>query len=125
MSRPVASAVGTMLFVLYGPLIWALHFLVVYGGHASLCAVGVEAGIMGQPVQLVLVWTATLLALAAIAAGLFWPRQVQGVLHAVSLVEIDNRLLVRIMRLLALLSFLAVVFAGLASLIVPFCAQLR
>lgn len=125
MSRPIASAIGTMLFVLYGPLLWALHFLVVYGGHASLCAVGVEAGVVGLPLPLALVWAATLLALAGIAAGLVWPRQVQGFLHAVSLVEIDNRLLVRIMRLLALLSFLAVVFAGLASLIVPYCAQLR
>jgi hypothetical protein len=35
-----AAASGTLLFLLFGPLIWAAHLLVVYAGHASLCATG-------------------------------------------------------------------------------------
>ena len=61
------SITRTLIFMLLGPIAWALHFLVVYGSHASYCAVGER--LPGQPdtVIPVLQWSATIAAALVLA----------------------------------------------------------
>jgi hypothetical protein len=124
MSAGRAPTFGTMVFVLFGPLIWAGHLLVAYGGHASLCEFEVLS-LWGFPVVPVLLWGATGGALLALIFGLLWPGSIRRLLRAENDIEDENRWLEGLMRLLAALSLFGVVYAALAIFMVPYCGQLR
>lgn len=124
MSRE-GSIAGTLLFMLFGPLVWALYFLVVYGGHASFCAAGDRLPGMPAEVLPILLAAATAAAMALIAGALLWPSAPRRLLRAVPAGNPEAGFVTRVMRLLALLSLFGVGFAGIAMLIVPLCQQLR
>ena len=124
MSAGTAPTIGTVLFVLFGPIVWAGHLLVTYGGHASLCAFGVTS-IGRLPTLPVLLWSATAAALALLAGGLLWPSGVRRLLRVESSLETENRWLEGLMRLLTGQSLLGVAYAGVAILLVPNCLPLR
>lgn len=123
--RREGSIVGTLLFMLFGPLIWAADLLVVYGGHASYCAAGDRLPGDAEAVLPMLLWAATAAAGLIIAAGIVWPSLVRTVLRAMPATSPEAGFMERVMRWLALLSLFGVAFMGLALTLVPICAQLR
>lgn len=124
MSGRTGSALRTILFVLFGPIAWAGHLLVVYGGHASLCEFGVRR-LFGLPIIPTLLAAATIAALVLLAAALAWPDRVRTVFRAGSEVGEENGWLTALMRLLTGLSLIGVAYAGVAILLVPNCLELR
>jgi hypothetical protein len=124
MSGRTGSTFGTILFVLFGPLVWAGHLLVVYGGHASFCEFGMHR-LFGLPIIPTLLAAATVAALVLLAAGLLWPDRVRAVFRAGADVGEETGWLTMLMRLLTGLSLLGVAYAGVAILLVPNCLQLR
>jgi hypothetical protein len=110
---------GIVLAVLFGPLVWAGHLLVLYGTHAVVCAV--VGSTAGTTASLVAVFVpATAFALVLVALPLIVPRRLAGLLGR-SHAEEEDRFLLSLMRWLAGLSLTGVVANGIALLIVPPC----
>jgi hypothetical protein len=110
---------GIVLAVLFGPLVWAAHLLVLYGAHAVACAAAGGIADTGESLVAVLV-LATALALVLVALPLIVPRRLAGLLGR-GHTEEEDRFLLSLMRWLAGLSLAAVVANGIAILIVPPC----
>jgi hypothetical protein len=110
---------GIFFAVLYGPLIWAAHFTVLYGAHASVCAAASRVG--GPPDWILpMLALATLIALALVSLPFAFPRRFAGFMSARA-PEDESRFLVMLMRWLAALSLVALVANSIALLIVPPC----
>jgi hypothetical protein len=111
--------IGILFAVLFGPLVWAAHLLVLYGTHALACAAAGRT--TGTPTLLVAVFVpATALALVLAALPLLLPQRFAGLLYPHEAEE--NRFLLSLMRWLAGLSLTAVVANGIAMLMVPTCS---
>lgn len=108
-----------LLAVLFGPLVWAAHLLVLYGAHASVCAAAGSAGSSPDLLIPVLALT-TAIALALISLPLAFPRVFAG-LFSTGASGDENRFMLSLMRWLAALSLVAVVANGIALLVVPPC----
>jgi hypothetical protein len=110
---------GIVLAVLFGPIVWVAHLLVLYGTHAVVCAVAGRAA--DETGSLVPVFaTATALALVLVATPLAFPRRFAGLLYRRRKEE-EDRFLLSLMRWLAGLSLAAVVANAVALLMVPQC----
>lgn len=120
-----APVLGTILFLLFGPLIWAVHLFTVYAGHASLCEAGDRLPLLDADALPWLLGGATAAALLILALGSVRPAIVRRLLRATSPAHDEMAFTTSVMRMLAALSALGVVFAGVAILLVPLCAQLR
>jgi hypothetical protein len=121
--RGSASIVGALALILFGPIVWAAQFLVVYAGHASLCEAGDRLPVGSAAIPWLL-GIATAAALVVIGAGAAWPGPLrQHLVPAASPGE--GAFLVRLMRLLALLALFGVGWSGIAMLVLPSCLQLR
>ena len=113
------SNLGTLLYFLTGPLVWALHFGVLYAGQSMLCALGAASPVSA------FVTIVTLFALAFIAFALVVPdilRDGQGAQHWAEEVQI---FLDSAMRILAFLSGMGVIWGGITAFLLPACAALR
>lgn len=110
------------LFSLLGPLLWALHFGAVYGGQHVACAA--ETGLSFQ-----LIRTGIISATAVVAAPLLFasiaPRRTLKIFGLCGYDEPMRCFLAGTMRLLSLLSFFGVVWAGSAALFLDACPALR
>lgn len=112
----VPPPVGTLVYLMAGPIAWGLHFTLVYGIHVLLClsAPGLVATI---------VVGVTVLAVAAVAAFLLRQRSAAALL---GLGDSEWRAGGdRIARAAAWLSIVAVAWSGTAALVVDACAQAR
>jgi hypothetical protein len=118
-----SSIAGTILFILFGPIVWALHFGLSYAGHAGLCAAGDRLP-LGPSALPLLLGTVTAIAAALIAAGLIAPRLLRTPLGAPREGE-TAAFVTTLMRLLAGLSLFGVAFMALTMLLLPLCAPLR
>ncbi|MDN3722028.1 hypothetical protein QW131_29680 [Roseibium salinum] len=104
---------------MFGPLVWAGHLTIVYGGHTLLCLRGELAGVAD-------VYVLTITAAAVLILGAFvfriasWER-VMGLLTG----EDANRTTRRTARLLAILSLIAVLWSGATVGLVAACVQGR
>ena len=108
---------GIILAVLFGPLVWAAHLLVVYGAHAVMYAMaGRSAGMTSALIPVFALSTALALVLVAIPLAL--PRHLADLLCRRPSDD-DDRFLLSLMRWLAALSLIGVVANGLAMLMVP------
>jgi hypothetical protein len=110
------STVATILWLLFGPIVWATHLTTIYAAHALLCA----RGAVDAPASVAIV--ATILALTFMAAAAKMaarPREAPG-RHAEE--QSFHR---RVMLWLTALSALAVVWAGTAAAVIPACTPLR
>lgn len=113
-----SSTAGTFVFVLLGPIVWALHLAVVYGMQIS-CAAAASRPSIGETLALaVLGATAAALAFLAVAA---WRSHAAARMLRVR----ASRFLERVMRLLILLSVVGIAWVGTAALVLPACLQLR
>jgi len=110
---------GIAFAVLFGPLVWAAHFTVLYGTHALACAAVPDAG--GRPDWILpMLAFATLVALALASLPFAFAKRFAGLMSARAS-ENESRFLVSLMRWLAALSLVAVLANGIALLIVPPC----
>jgi hypothetical protein len=110
---------GIVFAVLFGPLVWAAHLVVLYGAHASVCAATSTVGGAPGPIIPVLA-LATAIALVLVSLPLAFPKGFARLL-SVRASEDENRFLLSLMRWLAGLSVVAVVANGIALLIVAPC----
>ena len=118
-----ANVVGTILFILFGPIVWAIHLGVSYAAHAALCAAGDRLPLGPDALPWIL-GPATILALLLIGAAMLSPNLVRAPTRAGREGE-DVRFATAVMRTLGLLSLLGVGYFGLAMLFVPLCLPLR
>lgn len=112
-----------MLIALIGPLmLWALHFSVVYGAHHIICAT--VTGNRTGHLMLVAVIVATVAALLALLLLIVKPHVVLGIKRDQEISKNSRLFLTDVMRLLALLSFFGVLWAGSAVFFLPACKWL-
>ena len=103
----------TMLTMLFGPIVWAVHFTVLYGTHTIVCA----RATTGQAATITAL-TATIAALVLLFAGGFAAYRRRAMTHDASVVARFRR---DVMLLLTLLSACGVAWAGATALIVAPC----
>jgi hypothetical protein len=124
MSQP-RRTIGTLLYLLAGPLLWAAHLTVIYGSQSSLCAFDIgETAAGNNSLATTVILVATAVCIGLVVAMTLRPQSIFGWL-ALGEVSPDRPFLVWAMRLLSALSVLAILYVGLAAIILPACAQLR
>lgn len=115
------ESVITLVIALAGPLIWGLHFGIVYATHHLICLLtGNSAALWAQ----LAVIAATLVALLALLLAIVKPSILLRMTGSGSGSETSRSFLAGIMRLLALLSIFGVFWAGSAALFLPACESI-
>ncbi|MBX3501666.1 MAG: hypothetical protein KF889_19675 [Alphaproteobacteria bacterium] len=110
---------GKFIGILFGPLVWFAHLAVLYGSHASVCAMTGRAGV--PPGTLVAgLGLATALALLLASLPLAFPTRFAAMFLIAPSAQ-ERRFMLSLMRWLAGLSVFAVIANGLAVLLVPPC----
>ncbi|APH74937.1 hypothetical protein [Aquibium oceanicum] len=122
MSGRSPSTVGTLVAVLLGPWIWATHFLVVYGAHASLCEAGNRLPIVDVSWLSVILWGSTAITWLLTVGHAAFPEYAHDLLHAGGSEQSFTKILA---RMLSGLSAVAVSFSAIAFTVMPYCADLR
>ena len=120
-SRP--STMGTLTYVLLGPILWSAHFAAMYGVQSTACAVGGSAA--AGPVVATVAALATAVVLLLLAGAVVRARTVGGWLHARPWPNPAQQFCDSAMRLLAMLSCVGTIWAGATVLLVPACPPLR
>lgn len=116
------SVIGTLAYVLFGPLVWAIHIVVIYGGQSMLCA---AAGILDPSAAVrSLVALASVLALTIVAAATLGADRAASMMGAASSMPPLQQFQRRVMRLLAVLSLFGIGASAVAAAM-PVCAALR
>ncbi|QYO76057.1 hypothetical protein [Devosia salina] len=113
--------IGTYVFLITGPILWAINLTLIYGAQSSLCAFAAwPAGTIK-----VLVGAISILLVGCAGAAMLWPEIVLRALAATSPPEDQWPFLKGAMRLLTGLSALAMTYFALAALFVSGCDALR
>jgi uncharacterized membrane protein YjgN (DUF898 family) len=113
------KSVGTVAIALVGPsFVWGLHFAAVYAIQSLFCDIfgGSRAAYQAQMAVIAATVAALLILLLLIAKP--------AAVLRMNRPETSLSFLAGVMRLLALLSFFGVLWAGSAALLVPACTQL-
>jgi hypothetical protein len=110
--RHEAPLARTMLAMLFGPIVWALHFTVLYGTHTIVCA----RATTGDAATITAL-AASVVAVALLLAGAFAVYRRRATQHA----SATTRFCRDVMLLLALLSACGVAWAGATALLVAPC----
>lgn len=122
-----ASVAVALLYLLYGPLIWAGHLFLVYVPQSLLCAFRITAFARFESwlIQTV-IGVATLFAAAALGLALWRPQSSARFFRATAFLDGENGpFMLHVMRLLAVLSLAGVLWAGATALLLQPCPQLR
>lgn len=118
--------IGTLIFIMTGPILWAAQLTLIYGSQSSLCAFGVGVGSGGNnPLAAGAVIGATVLCMILAGVALARPEASFGLITGVTTPGDQWRFLRAVMRILTGLSLLAMLYAGLGAVLLPACAQLR
>ena len=111
---------AAFVFIIYGPICWALQLALIYGSQSALCAFGAD---WGPVTTAVLVLSLATIALAS--AGSVWPATVYRLLAGIEAPAGQWPFMRFVMRLLTGLALLAMLYAALGALLLPACAVLR
>jgi hypothetical protein len=112
--------------VLIGPIVWALHFTVIYAVHAFSCGLASDGRIAPMPVAILMaVWIATIAAIGLLGAALLAPERMALQLKTDVWSVPQRRFHRQTMSVLCLLSVVAILFAGASTLFVDVCALVR
>ncbi len=113
--------IGTLVFLIFGPICWALQLTTVYGMQSALCAFQT----VSTPTVSVLVVTLTAVIAGLAGAGLVRPGLVYRILTGVQPHSEQWPFLVFVMRSLTALSILAMAYSGTGALMLSSCCGLR
>lgn len=120
------QGIGTLVFILVGPIIWAVHLTLVYGSQSSLCAFNlVEDRSGGTDAIVYIILAATALFIAAAGFGAVRASFVYTLIAGTDPPLEQIGFIIATMRILAGLSILAMLYVGLSAVILPACDQLR
>lgn len=120
------SAVGTIVFLLFGPIVWAGHFAFCYGMQSVACTLASVGQGGSIPVRIDgLIWLATLAAAGLIVAALLARRALASLLRADVWSASQSAFQRRTMSWLATLSLFAVIALAVGTLLIDSCALLR
>ena len=118
------SFTGTTAYLLLGPLVWSVHLLAIYAPQPTLCAALAAGALDGTAIRL-FVLAATAVAVLILAVALWRPARIRRLLRAAGRGETELRFQDRVMRLLCLLSIVAIAWEGATALLLSPCLQLR
>lgn len=121
-NRPM---IGTLLFLVLGPVLWSIQFTAIYGAQSSLCAFRISWHLPGLDVVSAVILVVTLFAAAGATYGMVTPLAMFRALVRRFPYGATDEFLITAMRLLCSLALVAIIWTGLTRLIVPACAQLR
>lgn len=107
--RPQLSLTRALFRALFGPIVWAAHFSLLYALHTSLCVLGAGGAMQAVGVAL------TIAALAAFGLFFVWLRNPAS--------TEAERFLDRLSFLLIILSAVGVTWAGAAAAFIAPCLQ--
>jgi len=113
--------IGTYLFLVTGPILWAINLTLIYGAQSSLCAFN---ALPAWAIQ-VLVGGICFLQVACATGAMLRPETVLTGLTGASPPNQQWPFLRGAMRVLTGLSILAMTYFGLAALFVTGCGSLR
>jgi len=117
--RPEPSTLGTLAYLLLGPLAWAMQLTILYAGHTLFCSQG-GAPALGDGL---VVGVSAVLALL-VGGFLLFPLAVARILGLTR--EMDARAAYdRIARIAGILALVAIVWTGTTAVLVEACAQGR
>lgn len=118
---PGEKFIALALLALAGPLIWVVHFAAVYIAQHAICVIFEDRAEFWVQLAIILVTAAALLALAVFALK---PELLRHLDNEQDRPENTWLFFVNIMRLLALMSFFAVLWSGIALFFLPACSPL-
>lgn len=122
MSAHRRSAVGALVFLAWGPTVWALALLGVYGPQSWICGSVGDVTVGGVALVPTLIWAVLGLAVAALGWGLWKAPWLGRVLKATEEGHAQWDFLVTVMRALTGLSLVAVVWFGVPVALMDPCA---
>ena len=112
--------VGAVLYMLLGPIVWAVHLAIIYGSHAVLCARDWADGPLDARVIIAIATGIGLaITIPATLAGWHWSRATNRDTEGASAFQHS------VMSLLALLAAIGIAYGGATPLFVTTCLQLR
>lgn len=118
--------IGTLVFMLIGPILWALQLMLTYGAQSSLCAFAAGSTTGGS--NPAASWTVIALTGACMilaATAMLIPSRSYRLVTGAEPPPEQRNFLVWTMRALTALSLLAMLYAGLGAAFLPACAQVR
>ncbi|MGD9617478.1 MAG: hypothetical protein AB7H90_23180 [Alphaproteobacteria bacterium] len=115
---PYRTLTGAALYLLLGPIVWAVHLTIIYSTHAVLCARGWAGGALDIRV-IIAVTTGIALAISVAATIAGWRWSCGSNREGVSAFQHG------VMSLLALLATIGIVYGGATALFVSPCLLLR
>jgi hypothetical protein len=113
--------IGISMFALAGPFIWVLHFAVVYGVQHIACVTLKDRADFWVAASIVAV---TVVALVALLLLILKPDVLQSLDKNQMRPANIKAFFTGMMRLLAFLSFFAVLWSGIALFFLPACGSL-
>ncbi|SFO36145.1 hypothetical protein [Nitrosospira briensis] len=119
------QGIGTLIFILVGPIVWTLHLILIYGSQSSICAFNLSADRSEENAVVAIVLVATIVCVAVVGFSAVRVRFVHALIARGDPPADQMGFIVTIMRILAGLSILAMFYAGLGAVILPACDQLR
>jgi hypothetical protein len=119
------QGIGTLIFILVGPIVWAVHLTLIYGSQSSLCAFNLneDRGESSAVVAIILLVTA--LSIAVVGFSAVRPNFIHALIARGMSPTEQAKFIVTIMRVLSGLSILAMFYAGLSAVFLPACEPLR
>lgn len=119
------STVGTILFMLLGPIVWAAQFTALYFSQSVLCQIGtVKADAIGDTINLA-IWLVTVAAASLIAAALLVPTRFEALLGADAWQTEQRDFHRRTMAVLSIMALLAIAAGASGTMLIDECGALR
>lgn len=112
---PKSSPIGTLVFILWGMIVWGLQFTAAYVGHTALCRIG-----DGESAVDLFVAAITVVALVGLAVVGLLPEQAAR-LAGVRLHNEDRRPILAISRIIVGLATVAVIWTASGTLLLEPC----
>ena len=114
-----ASAIGTLAYMLFGPILWGLQLTIIYAGHTLMCAVDLPGSlvrimVLAVTAVIALVLLAFLLGQGSAARFFGLPEHSAG-----------RRTYDSVSRTMGILATVAIIWAGGTALVVASCVQAR
>jgi hypothetical protein len=119
------QGIGTLIFILVGPIVWAVHLTLIYGSQSSLCAFNLNEDRGENSAVVAIILLVTALSIAVVGFSAVRPNFIHALIARGMPPTEQAKFIVTIMRVLSGLSILAMFYAGLSAVFLPACDPLR